>query len=673
MNGIASFLESPTMLLVVVLAKATLLISVGALISQLWLRPRASAALRHLVWTIVVVSLLLLPLGIWAVPGWRIAVATLPARSTATPAFAVRPSHDGGETTEIIAPAGSNTRPLQVATALPAREATARSAVHVTDLLAAAYLAGVCILLLRIGAGHWSLRRLARRAIVLDDPESIRLVRELSAMLPLRRSVRLLRDRKDSMPMTWGTYRPTILLPASSADWTHDRRRVVLLHELAHVARLDCITQLLGSITCALYWFHPGVWYVAARLRAEGELACDDRVLVAGAHPRSYAAHLLEVAHTIARPGGAPDVAVAMARPSQLEERMSAVLDGGRGRRGTSRHMVLAAGLAAGAFVAPVATVRPVAAYVVELRPESTAATGNRSSAAGASSFPGVQRLVEPDQVIERLIATRGGGRLVLDLATGADVKITGWDRDTVFAHAELRGRDWRSTRVEMLATPAGARIVMRDTSERRDYSTSHQLTIRVPRRYDVQIESMGGGIAIAQVRGTFAGRTNGGELRLTALAGDVHLHTNGGGITVTDSHLDGDVRTNGGNVEFRNVSGSLRGHTNGGRITRVTDSRSDQMDAASRSVGAAGETGFAFVTGEGESRRRAVAMLAQHAPPAAAVAALERLAREDGDPGVRAEAARQLNDLRRKMRANVQDSSRERIPPEPDTALARK
>ena len=168
MNGIASFLESPTMLLVVVLAKATLLISVGALISQLWLRPRASAALRHLVWSIVVVSLLLLPLGIWAVPGWRIAVATLPARSAATPAFAVRPSHDGGETTEIIAPAGSNTRPLQVATALPAREATARSAVHVTDLLAAAYLAGVCILLLRIGAGHWSLRRLVQRAIVVE-------------------------------------------------------------------------------------------------------------------------------------------------------------------------------------------------------------------------------------------------------------------------------------------------------------------------------------------------------------------------------------------------------------------------------------------------------------------------------------------------------------------------
>ena len=76
--------------------------------------------------------------------------------------------------------------------------------------------------------------------------------------------------------MTYGTRRPTLVLPASADAWTDDRRRAVLLHELAHVARRDCFVQRLTSLACALYWPHPGVWWAARRLRTERELACDD-------------------------------------------------------------------------------------------------------------------------------------------------------------------------------------------------------------------------------------------------------------------------------------------------------------------------------------------------------------------------------------------------------------
>ena len=122
----------------------------------------------------------------------------------------------------------------------------------------------------------------ARARPTCDDAEWARLLRECARPHGRRRPVRLLRSRERSMPMTFGTRRPAILIPAIADTWTDDRRRAVLLHELAHVARYDCLTQTLAFAACAVYWFHPGAWWVARRLRVERELACDDRVIAAG-------------------------------------------------------------------------------------------------------------------------------------------------------------------------------------------------------------------------------------------------------------------------------------------------------------------------------------------------------------------------------------------------------
>ena len=134
------------------------------------------------------------------------------------------------------------------------------------------------------------------------------------------------------MPMAFGTRRPTIVIPAIADTWAEDRRRAVVLHELAHVARYDCLTQTLAFAACAMYWFHPGVWWVARRLRVERELACDDRVIAAGSGAASMPDHLLEIAYSFGS-HRAPALAVSMARPRQLEGRMLAALDAARNRR----------------------------------------------------------------------------------------------------------------------------------------------------------------------------------------------------------------------------------------------------------------------------------------------------------------------------------------------------
>jgi hypothetical protein len=139
-----------------------------------------------------------------------------------------------------------------------------------------------------------------------------------------------------------------------SETWSDDRRRAVLLHELAHIARHDCLTQLLAAAACAVYWPHPGVWWVARRLRVERELACDDRVLQAGAHAREYAEHLLELAYAL---GGyrAPALVVSMARPRQVEGRMLAALDAGRDRTDPAFRVRMAGAAFAAALLVPLA------------------------------------------------------------------------------------------------------------------------------------------------------------------------------------------------------------------------------------------------------------------------------------------------------------------------------
>ena len=224
------------------------------------------------------------------------------------------------------------------------------------------------MLMVRFGREPFVLRRLTRASREVDDPAWRRLFDEAARHARVGRPVRLLQSAGELMPMTYGTWRPTLVLPASADAWTDDRRRAVLLHELAHVARRDCFVQRLASLACALYWPHPGVWWAARRLRTERELACDDLVLAAGAGPREYAGHLLDLARSLGAVP-APATALGMARARQLEHRLLAVLDAARNRAAPRR-----AGLAVAVTLA-LALFVPIAALRATLVPGDAATT----------------------------------------------------------------------------------------------------------------------------------------------------------------------------------------------------------------------------------------------------------------------------------------------------------
>jgi TonB family protein len=167
--------------------------------------------------------------------------------------------------------------------------------------------------------------------------------------------VRLLQTDHPTLLVTWGTIRPTIVVPAAAADWPADRIRVVLSHEYAHIQRHDWLVQMAASLLRAAHWFNPLMWVVVARLRQESERACDDAVLRQGVDASDYAVHLLDIARGFTRQRNAWVPAPAIARPSSLERRVSAMLDGRLNRRPLTRTACIVAGLALLAATVPIA------------------------------------------------------------------------------------------------------------------------------------------------------------------------------------------------------------------------------------------------------------------------------------------------------------------------------
>src|SRR5213593_281279 len=338
--------------------KATVLLVLAAVVT-VFLR-RSPASLRHLVWTLACGGVLALPLASALPPNWKLAL---------WPRLDVPVAFDA----EQLAPRAADPEPKPAARAVPtvhARTASPSSTIdadpvrwHLTPdwtaLVFPVWLGGVGAVLILLAVGIARIMWLDRVTRPVEDEAWRILVDQLSLELGLRRHVRLLQAKGPAMPMTWGMRRPAILLPAEANEWTAERRRDVLLHELAHVKRHDFLIQLIARIACAVYWFHPLVWLAVTRLREERERACDDHVLRAGATPSEYASHLLEIGRGLRAARATSLASVAMARPAQLATRLIDVLDTGRSRDTLSARSALPAWIAAIAVVVPLAAAAP--------------------------------------------------------------------------------------------------------------------------------------------------------------------------------------------------------------------------------------------------------------------------------------------------------------------------
>ena len=124
-------------------------------------------------------------------------------------------------------------------------------------------------------------------------------------------------------PLTFGVFRPTVLLP-EDLPVGDAQFQLVLAHELAHIRRKDCLRKLLLTVCLCLYWWNPLVWLMVWLANRDMELACDEAVLRAlgSDHKKAYALTLLDMAQR--NPKSAP-LCSGFAR-SSAEERIRAIL-----------------------------------------------------------------------------------------------------------------------------------------------------------------------------------------------------------------------------------------------------------------------------------------------------------------------------------------------------------
>jgi beta-lactamase regulating signal transducer with metallopeptidase domain len=329
-----------------VIVKTTVLLAVAGLMT-LGLR-RASASVRHAVWAIALLSALVLPIATLVLP--EIPLMVLPEETANVPAppftparepAAGNPQRSGSPgpragSAATLAPVTAVGGPSQVPGKVDFGQAIPSRAAFLI------WVSGAGVVLLRLGLGGLTIRRLARRSTKAEGADWTSILDEVKSTFALRRPVCLRISNQTIPPMTWGVFRPVVLLPVTAAGWTESRRRLVLAHELAHVKRGDGILQILLQAVCSLYWFNPLVWHAARRLRIERECACDDRVLKLGADADDYADHLLQVARTLNPGSGLSLATVAMAHRSQLETRLLSILDNRTQRQTASRLATLA-------------------------------------------------------------------------------------------------------------------------------------------------------------------------------------------------------------------------------------------------------------------------------------------------------------------------------------------
>lgn len=412
--------DSVGLLVVDAAVKGFLVLGVTALVATV-LNQR-SAAVRHLVWTLGVLAILLIPILSWIMPSVQVPVPAswvgsddaVPKRAFGVARFAAKSAyaeaigranavrersrlrvppvahahiaegrvHIGqahtAEMGSAVVIAGTPSRASRVWLGTPPSAAQggfagipieySGEAVLWPAIVVGVWLIGVMVVWCCMLVSYMRLAVLRHTAKPIHGGRCVRLADDIAWELGVREPVTLVAGREDAMPMTWGVIRPVVLLPSTALAWTRERLEMVLRHELAHVARRDASSQRIAEIACAIHWYNPLVWLAAARMRAEREHACDDLVLEAGSGASDYATELLAIARTLRARTALDHAAIAMARRSHLKDRLTAVLDDARPRARPTRGLLAAAALCATGIVLPLSALEASTVQSVEVK-----------------------------------------------------------------------------------------------------------------------------------------------------------------------------------------------------------------------------------------------------------------------------------------------------------------
>jgi beta-lactamase regulating signal transducer with metallopeptidase domain len=329
--------------------KSVILASMGLLAAACM--KKNSAAARHLVLKLTLLSLCGLPLLATYGPSWSVPFIKVGAPKVArVPKISVKPVF--GPVMESTSVTGRSGHVLAYGSGVSKiGDFSSR------QILFAIWAAGaVSLLLLRL-ARLLRLRKLETSLQMSNDRNLNGAVAEYCRRL--NRHVLLLEGETGQPPMTWGHGRPVLLLPADAGHWPEAHLRSVVFHELAHIERSDWLVSVFAQFISAVFWMNPLVHVILYKMEAESEIAADDRVLMEGVSGPQYASHLIALVRQLSAAKSFDRPALAMARNARLDGRIFAILESRRCRRSAKGFLAIGWGAAVALAVLIVGSATP--------------------------------------------------------------------------------------------------------------------------------------------------------------------------------------------------------------------------------------------------------------------------------------------------------------------------
>ena len=261
---------------------------------------RSASDIRYVVSTIGLALMLTMPI----VTAWQSlessrtprAVATAEAKGVPASAMPSAISTRGLASTPATPEGITPAQPSPLADAVSWDPGTIESFVPWMPLVVFVWMCGVLLLSLRLATGWLWVQAMKRHRATPAADTWQQTARKLARQLHIGRPVRLLESGAVGVPTVIGWLRPVVLLPISALAALSPRQvEAILAHELAHIRRHDYLVNLLQTLVETLLFYHPAVWWLSRRIRAERENCCDDLAVSLCGDPYAYAKALADL------------------------------------------------------------------------------------------------------------------------------------------------------------------------------------------------------------------------------------------------------------------------------------------------------------------------------------------------------------------------------------------
>jgi uncharacterized protein (TIGR03435 family) len=187
-------------------------------------------------------------------------------------------------------------------------------------LFASVWLCGFFAMLVMWIARWRRAAEMARCAEPVTSGREVDALRLVEKNVGIKTPILLVRSPRETEPGVFGVTEPVLLWPLGLSERLNDAQiEAIMSHEVEHVCRRDNLSATVHALIEAIFWFHPLVRWMSARLNEERERACDESVLERNARPETYAESILKVCEFCLEP---PNPCISGVSGADLKERI---------------------------------------------------------------------------------------------------------------------------------------------------------------------------------------------------------------------------------------------------------------------------------------------------------------------------------------------------------------